>query len=197
MIDQHSPVDRDEVARHLAAAAYLEGDFVLASGRRSRYYFDKYRFETRPELLGPVAALIAERIPNGARRLAGPELGAVALAAAASLASGIPCLFVRGEAKAYGTAKQIEGLFEPGDAVVVIEDVMTSGASAIKAADALRAAGCQVSMIIGVIDREEGAREAVEAAGYRLEALFTRTDLDRFLDEPGVQSPGPTADSAS
>jgi len=178
---QRAVVDREQLARQVVEAAYLEGDFVLASGRRSRYYFDKYRFETRPDLLAPVASLIADLIPPGTARLAGPELGAVALAAAASLASGLPCLFVRGQAKAYGTANQIEGPFQRGDAVVVIEDVMTSGGSAIKAAQALEAAGCQVTLLIGVIDREEGAAEAVRAAGYELAAVFTRSELERFL----------------
>jgi orotate phosphoribosyltransferase len=162
-------------------AAYLEGDFLLASGRRSRYYFDKYRFETRPDLLAPVASLITELVPAGTARIAGPELGAVALAAAASLASGLPCLFVRGEAKAYGTGNRIEGPFEAGDRVAVIEDVMTSGGSAITAARALVDAGCRVTRIIGVIDREEGAGEAVQAAGFELAAVFTRSELERHL----------------
>jgi orotate phosphoribosyltransferase len=174
-------VDRDELARLLVEAAYLEGDFILASGRHSRYYFDKYRFETRPDLLAPVGSLIADMVPEGTQRIAGPELGAIALAAAASLACGLPCLFVRGETKAYGTAKRIEGVFDPGDQVAVVEDVMTSGASAINAAQALVSAGCRITRIIGVIDRQEGAREAVEAAGFEMVALFTRADLDRWL----------------
>ena len=103
------------------------------------------------------------------------------MASAASLAARLPFLIVRSGQKAYGTAKQIEGEFDPGDTVVVIEDVMTSGGSAIQAANALGEAGCKVRIIIGIIDREEGAREAVTAAGYELEALFTRTELDRFL----------------
>jgi orotate phosphoribosyltransferase len=174
-------VNRDELARQLVEAAYLEGDFVLASGRHSRYYFDKYRFETRPELLWPVGKLIAELIPERTQRIAGPELGAIALAAAASLQAGLPSLFVRSGTKEYGTAKQIEGVFDAGDRVVVIEDVMTSGQSAIKAAQALAAAGCQITGIIGVIDREEGAEEAVKAAGFQLASVFTRTELDRWL----------------
>jgi len=174
-------LDRDALARQLVDVAYLEGDFLLASGRRSRYYFDKYRFETQPDLLRPVAQLIAERIPAGTHRIAGPELGAVALAAAASLASGLPFVIVRGEQKTYGTTRQIEGIFAEGESVVVVEDVMTSGGSAIQAARVLEAAGCRVRRIIGVIDREEGAKEAVLAAGYELEALFSRTELDRWL----------------
>ena len=108
-------------------------------------------------------------------------MGAVALAAAASLVTGLPCLFVRGEAKAYGTGNRIEGPFEAGDSVAVIEDVMTSGGSAVTAARALVDAGCQVTRIIGVIDREEGAAEAVRAAGFELAAVFTRSELERHL----------------
>src|SRR6266566_2912038 len=130
-------MERDELAKRLVEVAYLEGDFVLASGRRSRYYFDKYLFETRPELLGAVAELIAQKLPAGTQRIAGPELGAVALAAAASIAAGVPSLFVRGAAKAYGTAKRIEGPINAGDVVVMIEDVVTSGGSSIEAARAV------------------------------------------------------------
>src|SRR2546428_3178455 len=125
-----------ELRAALKEHAYLEGDFVLRSGRRSRYYLDKYRFETRPELLAPlgerIARAVAEHDP-GAVRLAGPELGAVALAAAASLASGLPFLIVRKEAKGYGTANRVEGAFEPGERVCLVEDVVTSGGAALAA----------------------------------------------------------------
>lgn len=178
---EEGSVDREELARQLVAVAYLKGDFLLASGRRSQYYFDKYRFETRPDLLRAVAALMVQRIPPGTQRLAGPELGAVALAAAASLASGLSFLIVRGEAKAHGTASRIEGLFDPGDRVVVLEDVMTSGGSAISAARELTEGGCRVVKIIAVIDREEGARDAVRAAGFEMDALFGRSELERWL----------------
>jgi len=135
-------VDRDELAQALGECAYLEGDFVLRSGRRSQYYLDKYLFETRPELLGPLGEAIAEAVHEAepdAVRLAGPELGAVALAAAASLASGLPFVIVRKEAKDYGTSKRLEGAFEEGDLTCLVEDVVTSagaalGASAVRTA---------------------------------------------------------------
>ena len=95
--------------------AYLEGDFVLRSGKRSSYYLDKYRFETRPELLEEIGARLSARIAEvepEATLIAGPELGAVALAAAASMASRLPFLIVRGEAKSYGTGNRLEGAFE-------------------------------------------------------------------------------------
>ena len=118
------------LAAALREHAYLEGDFVLRSGRRSTYYLDKYRFETRPDLLGPLGERIAAEVARAepdAKRLAGPELGAVALAASASLAAGLPFLIVRKEAKEYGTANRIEGVFEPGERVCLVEDVVTSG----------------------------------------------------------------------
>jgi orotate phosphoribosyltransferase len=158
-------------------AAYLEGDFVLSSGRRSRYYLDKYLFETRPELLRDIARELAARLPEGVERIAGPELGAVALAAALSLETNLPFVISRRESKDYSTSKTIEGELRPGERVVVVEDVITTGAQAIKAAERLRAAGAEVVGILGVIDREEGGREAIEAAGFSFSAVFTRTSL--------------------
>src|SRR6059058_5330660 len=140
-------MDQVELGTALREHAYLEGDFLLRSGRRSRYYLDKYRFETRPDLLRPLGERITEavrRFEPGADRLAGPELGAVVLAAAASLASGLPFLIVRKEAKGYGTAKRLEGVFEEGELVCLVEDVITSGGAAAEAAEALREAGLRV-----------------------------------------------------
>ena len=160
--------------------AYLEGDFLLRSGRRSRYYLDKYRFETRPDLLGA----LGERLASAAReedpvsvRLAGPELGAVALAASASLASGLPFLIVRKAGKAYATERRVEGTYEPGERVCLVEDVVTSGGAAIEAALALREAGLTCESAVCVVDREEGGREALAAVGIRLRALFRARDV--------------------
>ena len=108
-----------ELAALLKERAYLEGDFVLRSGRRSKYYLDKYRFETHPDLLRALGERIADRalaLERAPDLLAGPELGAVALAAAGSLASGLPFLIVRKDAKGYGTENRIEGVFAAGDA---------------------------------------------------------------------------------
>ena len=148
-----------ELRSALREHAYLEGDFLLRSGRRSRYYLDKYRFETRPDLLRPIgerlAAAIREHAPD-AKLIAGPELGAVALAAAASLESGLPFLIVRKEAKDYGTSNRLEGVYAEGDCVCVVEDVVTSGGAAVEAVKALREAGLECSTAICVVDREEG-----------------------------------------
>jgi orotate phosphoribosyltransferase len=173
-------VNRDELGRALRAAAYLEGDFVLRSGRRSKYYLDKYRFETRPDLLGPLGEAIAEAVREHepeADRLAGPELGAVALAAAASLAGGLPFLIVRKEAKDYGTSNRLEGVHEDGECVCLVEDVVTSGGAAIEAVQALRDAGLRVSNAVCVVDREEGGVDELARHAVRLRPLFRASEL--------------------
>jgi orotate phosphoribosyltransferase len=170
----------DGLATQLRAHALLEGDFLLRSGRRSSYYLDKYRFETRPELLRPLgerlAAAVAEFEP-GAARLAGPALGAVALAASASLASGLPFVIVRGEAKSYGTGNRIEGPFEEGELLCLIEDVVTSGGALAESVEALRQAGLVVRNAVCVVDREEGGADALARIGVRLRPLFTAGEL--------------------
>jgi orotate phosphoribosyltransferase len=171
---------RHELGAALREHAYLEGDFVLRSGRRSRYYLDKYRFETRPDLLGPlgerIAQVVAEHDPETSR-LAGPELGAVPLAAAASLASGLPFLIVRKKAKEYGTANRLEGVFEPGESVCLIEDVITSGGAAVEAIEALREAGLICRTAVCVVDREEGGVDALARLAVRLRPLFRASEL--------------------
>ena len=169
-----------ELAAALREHAYLEGDFVLRSGRRSRYYLDKYRFETRPDLLRPLGELIAAAVTEHAPeavRLAGPELGAVALAAAASLAGGLPFLIVRKEAKSYGTANRLEGFFEEGEEVCLVEDVVTSGGAAVGAVEALREAGLVCRTAVCVVDREEGGADALARHAVRLRPLFRASEL--------------------
>ena len=170
----------DELGAKLREHALLEGDFVLRSGRRSSYYLDKYRFETRPELLGPLgerlAAAANEHEPD-AVRLAGPALGAVALAASASLASGLPFVIVRDSAKQYGTANRLEGPFEQGEVVCLIEDVVTSGGALAEAVAALRDAGLVVRNAVCVVDREEGGADALARLGVRLRSLYRAGEL--------------------
>lgn len=172
----------DDLAVALREAAYLEGDFLLRSGKRSKYYLDKYRFETRPELLRPIgeriAAVVAEHAPDSAR-LAGPALGAVALAASASLASGMPFLIVREGKKEYGTSNRIEGVFEPGETVCVVEDVVTSGGALLESVEALREAGLVVHTAVCVVDREEGGADALARQAVRLRPLFRASELLR------------------
>jgi orotate phosphoribosyltransferase len=173
-------VNDAELKTALKEHAYLEGDFVLRSGRRSRYYLDKYRFETRPDLLGAlgerISAAVREHEP-GADLLAGPELGAVALAAAGSLASGLPFLIVRKEAKEYATGNRLEGAFEPGQCACLVEDVVTSGGAAVEAVKALREAGLVCRSAVCVVDREEGGADALARIAVRLRPLFTASEV--------------------
>jgi orotate phosphoribosyltransferase len=173
-------VNRTDLAVALREHAYLEGDFLLRSGRRSRYYLDKYRFETRPDLLaelgGRIADAVREHEPD-AVLLAGPELGAVTLAAAASLASELPFVIVRKEAKGYGTEKRLEGAFEPGSLACLIEDIVTSGGAAVSAVEALREAGLQCRTAVCVVDREEGGVDALARHAVRLRPLFRVSEL--------------------
>jgi orotate phosphoribosyltransferase len=168
------------LARRLRDHALLEGDFVLRSGRRSSYYLDKYRFETEPALLRElgeqIAGLVAAHAPD-AERLAGPELGAVALAASASLASGLPFLIVRKEAKEYGTERRLEGAFAPGERVCLVEDVITTGGAAVAAIRALRDAGLECRAAVCVVDREEGGADALAREAVRLHPLFRARDV--------------------
>ncbi len=170
----------DELKLALREAAYLEGDFVLRSGKRSPYYLDKYRFETRPDLLAAlgerIARAAAEFEPD-ATRLAAPELGAVALAAAGSLASGLPFLIVRNAAKEYGTSKRVEGVYDEGECVCLVEDVVTSGGALLEAVEALRQVGLAVRTAVCVVDREEGGADALARQAVRLRPIFRASDL--------------------
>jgi orotate phosphoribosyltransferase len=170
-----------ELGRDLVEASYLRGHFVLRSGRTSNYYFDKYLFETKPHVLRRVAEHMAKLVPAGVDRLAGPELGAVALATAVSLELGIPFVIVRKGQKDYGTTKLLEGELKAGERVALIEDLLTTGGEAIRSAQILTEAGATVVAIIGVVDREEGAEENVTAAGFKLRSLFRRSDLEAYL----------------
>lgn len=166
-----------ELGQDVLAAAYLKGRFVLRSGRVSSYYFDKYMLTTRPAILKRVAEALAAMVPAETDRLAGPELGAVPLATAVSLQLGLPSLFVRKTAKEYGTSASFEGEIYPGEKVVVLEDVLTTGSEAIRSARALREFGADVLEILAVIDREEGAAANIAAAGFHFRSLFSRSSL--------------------
>ena len=159
-------------------AALLEGDFLLRSGRRSKYYLDKYLFETQPAILAELARRFAAHVDDGVDRIAGPELGGVPLATATSLQTGKPLVLIRNAKKDYGTAKQFEGRLDAGDRVLITEDIATSGGQSIEAAKLLRdGCGCTVVKIVVAIDRQEGAREAIEDAGFAFASLMTKADL--------------------
>ena len=183
-------MSRDELGSLLVERSFLEGDFVLRSGRRSTWYLDKYRFETEPGLLRALGDALAREVDEcepDAVRLAGPALGAVALAASASMASGLPFIIVRGETKEYGTAKRIEGPFEPGELVCLLEDVVTSGGALAEAISAVRDEGLVVRHAVCVVDREEGGSDALARLGVRLRPLFRASQLLEMRKVPGKQ----------
>jgi len=176
------------LAQDIARIALLRGSFTLRSGRTSTFYLDKYLFSTRPEILAKLGRLFAARLPAGTTLLAGAELGGIPLVTSASLAAGLPCVFVRNQRKDYGTSKLIEGRIAPEDRVLIVEDVATTGGQALEAAKVIQATGARVLGIVATIDRLEGARENVEAAGIPFEALFTVRDLG-IEAEPSASPP--------
>jgi orotate phosphoribosyltransferase len=178
----------------LAERSAKRGDFVLASGRRSTLYVDCRLTAMSPEgqlLIGraALAALRASGWPvdavGGLTLGADPISYAIAHASALEAEAGtggmIRAFTVRKEAKQHGTGKLIEGPFAAGDQVVVVEDVITTGGSALKAVEAVRAAGGNVLGILALVDREEGGREALEAAGLTVLSLVTATDLSPLI----------------
>ncbi|HEV8603808.1 MAG TPA: orotate phosphoribosyltransferase [Tepidisphaeraceae bacterium] len=170
-------MNRQQLAQRIADVSLLRGEFTLRSGRKSNYYLDKYRFETQPDVLEALGEMFAKHVTSDVDRIAGAELGAVALAAATAMASGKPFVIVRNQKKDYGTSKLVEGILERGERVLIVEDVLTTGGQVVEAAKSLEDAGATIAKIVAVIDRLEGARQNIEQAGYAFEALFTTEDL--------------------
>ncbi|MFB6090263.1 MAG: orotate phosphoribosyltransferase [Halobellus sp.] len=157
------------------ADAVKFGEFELSHGGTSEYYVDKYLFETDPHCLELVAEAFAEKIREG--KLAGVALGAVPLVAVTSVETGLPYVIARKQAKEYGTGNRIEGRLAEGEEVVVLEDIATTGKSALDAVEALREAGAVVDRVLVVVDRQEGASERLAEADVELDALVTADDL--------------------
>lgn len=167
-----------ELARRIRQSAYLRGDFTLRSGRKSNVYLDKYLFETQPDILAALGRAFAEHVTPQTTRIAGAELGGVALAAAASMAAGRPFVIVRNRKKDYGTAKPFEGVVATGDVILLVEDIATTGGQVLEAADALKQAGAAIEKIVAVVDRQEGARESIERAGFVFASLLTMAEVE-------------------
>ncbi len=165
-----------ELARRIKDAAYLEGDFVLRSGQRSKYYLDKYLFEAQPDILAELGRRLAERAGD-ADLIAGPALGAVSLAAATAMECHKPFVIVRKSTKDYATGKLIEGPDVAGKKVLLVEDIGTTAGAALDAAKVLVEAGATVTKITFAVDRLQGARENVTKAGFEFDALLTKEDM--------------------
>jgi orotate phosphoribosyltransferase len=174
---------REELFELLLQRSLLRGDFVLASGRHSTFYLDVRRTSLHPRGAVLISRLLFDAIrDSGARAVGGLTLGADPLACAlAALSSGwgcpLPAFLVRKKTKEHGTGARIEGGLEPGTPVALLEDVVTSGGSALEAAEAVREAGCPIVGAWAVVDREQGGREALRAAAIPLQAMFTAREL--------------------
>ena len=173
------------LARLLVEKSYREGDFVLASGRRSDYYFDCRVTALHAEGSWLIGTLFNHMLSEmDIKGVGGMTMGADPLVAATTVISheqGRPLhgLLVRKEAKGHGTGQYVEGLgnFSTGDRVAMLEDVVTTGGSLLKACDRIRDAGLSIVAVCAILDREEGGREKLREAGYDLLALFTRAEL--------------------
>ncbi|RJX42461.1 orotate phosphoribosyltransferase [Halonotius aquaticus] len=157
------------------ADAVQYGEFELSHGGTSDYYVDKYLFETNPQCLELISAAFAAEIDEP--KLAGVALGAVPLVAVTAVETGRPYVIARKQAKEYGTGNRIEGRLDEGEEVVVLEDIATTGTSAVEAAEALREAGAVVNRVLVVVDREEGAAETLAEHDLELDALVTASEL--------------------
>lgn len=170
-------MDRHTLASAIYRTAHLSGRFLLRSGIESTEYFDKYRFESDPQLLRAVCSALAPLIPTDTEVLAGLELGGVPIATMLADITGLPVAFVRKAAKPYGTCQLAEGAPVDGRTLLIVEDVITSGGQAVISSTALRALGAKVTHAVCVIDREAGGREALREAGLELRPLFVFSEL--------------------
>jgi len=150
---------------------------VLRSGATSNEYFDKYLFESHPQILRAIAEHLALLVPPETEVLAGLEMGGIPIATSLSLHMGLPCAFVRKKPKDYGTRKFAEGCDVVGKRVLIIEDVVTSGGQIIESAKDLRGIGAVVAPVLCVIDREAGGRDNLSEQGLQLTALFSMNEL--------------------
>ncbi|WP_323793596.1 orotate phosphoribosyltransferase [Nocardioides sp.] len=168
----------DSLAADIDACCRLTGEFTLRSGQVSSEYFDKYLFEADPLLLGRVAREMIQLIPQDAELLGGLEMGGIPIATVVSSILGTPTLFVRKEAKAYGTCKLAEGPDFAGKRVTIIEDVITTGGAVRDATRALREAGAIVEVVVCAIDRSPAGENPLADVDLEVRAVLTKADLD-------------------
>ena len=176
-------MNKVELAKRIKAASYLTGQFTLRSGKISSFYWDKYRFESDPVLLQAIVAELQTRLPTYFDKLAGLELGGIPLATGLSLKTGVPCLYVRKEAKTYGTCNLVEGGFHAGETAVVVEDVITTAGQVCASVSQMRELGLIVEHVVCVIDRQQGGREKIQEIGCTLASVFTLEELERLPRE--------------
>jgi orotate phosphoribosyltransferase len=168
-------MDHTQRAVQLYTTCHLSGSFVLRSGDVISEYFDKYRFESDPRLLGEICNHLRPLLPLSAELLAAPEVGAIPLGTVLSLATGLPVAFVHKQRKPYGTRRLVEGCEVSGRRVAIVDDVLSSGAQMEEVAAAL--VGARIAGAVCVIDREHAGRERLARLGCGVSALFTEVEL--------------------
>jgi orotate phosphoribosyltransferase len=178
-------MDRTGLAREIYDRTHLTGDFVLRSGARSTEYFDKYLFESDPSLLRAIGEALVPLIPPRTDALAGLELGGIPIATMLSQLTGLPALFVRKEAKTYGTCRLAEGGDLDGRRLTIVEDVVSSGGQVVLSAGDLRERGATVEDAVIVIDRRPAdGTDQLGEAGIAVHALFTMDELKSAAAPP-------------
>ena len=173
-------MSKQKLAQKIYEVSYIQGKFLLRSGQISNEYFDKYQFESHSKLLYAIAKYIQPILPDDFDFMAALEMGGIPIATALGLQTGKSMVFVRKEAKKYGTAKLVEGPDINDKKLLIIEDVVTSGGQIISSVDELRKAGAIIEKAVCVIDREQGGKEALKKHGIELISLFTMEQLKEF-----------------
>ncbi|MCY4401789.1 MAG: orotate phosphoribosyltransferase [Candidatus Poribacteria bacterium] len=173
-----------DLAKQIRAVSYLTGEFKLRSGNISNFYWDKYRFESNPKLLIAIAEEMVKLLPKDFDGLAGLELGGIPLATAISLKTGIPCYYVRKEAKTYGTSDLIEGGVKENSKLVVIEDVITTAGQVCTSIEQVRGEGHIVEHVVAVIDRQAGGEKKINALGCSFSSVYTLDELETKIASP-------------
>jgi orotate phosphoribosyltransferase len=173
-----APAAQADLARDIDARCRLTGRFTLRSGQVASEYFDKYLFETDPVLLARIAAAMVPLLPADTELLGGLEMGGIPIVTVLSAQTSIPALFVRKEAKAYGTCKLAEGADVAGRQVTLVEDVVTTGGAVRNAVLALRDAGAAVETVVCAIDRSPGEDNPLADVGLEIRSVLTKAALD-------------------
>lgn len=170
-------MNRLELAQEIKWRAYLQGKFVLRSGVITDRYFDKYQFESDPELLREISEAMVPLVPSETDVLAGLELGGIPLATMLSQLTDLPTLFVRKQAKTYGTRRLAEGGRVDGQTLTIVEDIVTTAGQIMSSAQLLIDQGAKVNAAIAVIDRDQGGESNLASVGIKLRSLLSENEV--------------------